>query len=428
MSGHDTAPRRSGTGEHAPHGRPSGAPAPGRTKGTPERAASDRTPGGGRLPLLDVLRGVAILGTLATNVWLFAGPGGDSVILYGTDDLSPFTPFHADPSAATLAEGVFRTIANGKFLALLTLLFGAGLAIQFDSAARRGARWPGPYRWRALLLFVEGTVHFTLVFAGDVLMGYAVVALLVAWLLTRSERTRNTVMWVSVSLHVALMGLVTAALTTLASGPSAVPREAVELYAHGSYPDQVAFRLDHVVGLRLEPVLTFGLMVFMFLLGVRLFRAGAFTDTPAGRAIRARLLRWGMGLGVPLTAATALAGPDWLLLDRYVVAPLVAVGLIGLIGLLLDRASGTGPVASGISSLGRMAMTGYVTQNVVLMFVCYGFGLGLADRMADTGRWWVLVLWAVVSLALVTGAQLWLPRFRQGPLEALQKKVLSRAR
>lgn len=382
----------------------------------------------GRLPLLDVLRGVAILGTLATNVWLFAGPGGEAVALYGLDDLSPFASFLADPSAGHLAEGVFRTLANGKFFALLTLMFGVGLAIQFRSAEKRGTRWPGPYKWRALFLFVEGAVHFTLVFAADVLMGYAAVALLVAWLLTRSERLRNTAMWLSLALNTVLMSLVTAVLVTTPSEPSSVPPEAVELYAHGSYLDLVAFRLDNAVALRVEPVISFGLMVFMFLLGVRLFRAGAFGGDATGRRIRARLLGWGFGLGVPLTAATSLAGSDWFFLDRYVVAPLVALGLVGLVGWLLDRVKGTGPVVSGVSALGRMAMTGYVAQNVILMFVCYGFGLGLADRMAGTGSWWVMGLWAAVSLFLVVASSLWLRAFRQGPLEALQKKVLSRAR
>jgi uncharacterized protein len=383
---------------------------------------------GGRLPLLDLLRGVAIMGTLATNVWLFTGTGGESALLYGNDGLIPFGPFLTDPSAVNLAEGVFRTAANGKFLALLTLLFGVGLAIQFQSAAKRGTRWPGPYRWRALFLFVEGTVHFTLVFAADVLMGYAVVALLVAWLLTRSERVRNAVMWVSLVLHLALMALLTAVLATEPAAHPAMPSEAVDLYAHGSYLDQVAFRLDNALALRAEPIVTFGLMVFMFLLGVRLFRAGAFADDATGRRIRARLLGWGLGLGVPLTAAASLAGPDWFLLDRYAAAPLVALGLIGLVGRVLDRVKGTGPVATGVAALGRMAMTGYVAQNVILMFVCYGFGLGLADRMAGADSWWVMGLWAAVSLFLVVASVLWLRVFRQGPLEALQKKVLSRAR
>ncbi|GAA1464818.1 DUF418 domain-containing protein [Nocardiopsis exhalans] len=389
---------------------------------------AEQVPARGRLPLLDVLRGVAILGTLATNVWLFTGPGGESALLYGNDGLSPFAPFLADPSAANLVEGVFRTAANGKFLALLTLLFGVGLAIQFQSAAKRGTRWPGPYRWRALFLFVEGTVHFTLVFAADVLMGYAVVALLVAWLLTRSDRVRGVVMWVSLALHLALMTLLTAVLATEPVAHPAMPPEAVDLYAHGSYLDQVAFRLDNALALRAEPIVTFGLMVFMFLLGVRLFRAGAFADDAAGRRIRARLLGWGLGLGVPLTVAASLAGPDWFLLDRYAAAPLVALGLIGLVGWVLDRVKGTGPVVTGVSALGRMAMTGYVAQNVILVFVCYGSGLGLADRMAGADSWWAMGLWATVSLFLVAASVLWLRVFRQGPLEALQKKVLSRAR
>ncbi|MET9795984.1 DUF418 domain-containing protein [Nocardiopsis alba] len=382
----------------------------------------------GRLPLLDVLRGVAILGTLATNVWLFTAPGGESVMLYGNDGITPMAAFLDSPSAGTLAEGLLRTVANGKFLALLTLMFGVGLAIQYRSASRRAGRWPGPYKWRALFLFVEGAVHFTLVFAADVLMGYAVVSLLVAWLLTRSERVRNTVMWLALALHLAAMGLLTAALTAFPEEDTGVPAEAIDLYAHGSYTDLVAFRLDNALALRIEPIITFGLMVFMFLLGVRLFRAGAFGADETGRRIRSRLSRWGIGLGVPLTLLTSLAGPNWFLLDRYVVAPLVALGLIGLVGWVLDRVTGRGPVVSGLGALGRMAMTGYVTQNVVLMFLCYGFGLGLTERMADTGPGWVMGLWAALSLSLLVGASLWLRRFEHGPLEALQKRVLARAR
>jgi uncharacterized protein len=56
---------------------------------------------------------------------------------------------------------------NGKFLALL---FGIGLELQYQSARRRGTPWPGWYLWRAALLFVEGLLHYLLVFEFDVLM------------------------------------------------------------------------------------------------------------------------------------------------------------------------------------------------------------------------------------------------------------------
>ncbi|MGQ4271216.1 DUF418 domain-containing protein [Nocardiopsis changdeensis] len=403
-----------------------------RAPDTPAAPAAPGAPAAAsrRLPLLDVLRGVAILGTLATNVWLFAAPGGEANMLF-TASLSPLEAALADPSPATVAEGVFLLLSNGKFLALLTLLFGVGLAIQFRSAAKKGGRWPGPYKWRALFLFTEGLVHFTLVFAADVLMGYAVTSLLVAWLLTRSQRAQNAVMWTCLVLHLAVVGLLTAAYTLFPqpgeqSADGGVPADVVDLYAHGGYLEQIAFRLDNALAMRSEPIITFAFMVFMFLLGVRLFRAGAFGGDAAGRRLRGRLLAWGLGVGVPLNIATALGGADLFFVDRYVAAPVVALGLVGAIGWLVDRADPAGWGIVSLSSLGRMAMSGYVAQNLLCMLACYGVGLGLAARLDGTGPWWVMGLWAAVAALLLAWSTLWLRRFRLGPLEALQKAVLGR--
>nr|WP_246102509.1 DUF418 domain-containing protein [Streptomyces piniterrae] len=390
-----------------------------------------------RLPLLDVLRGVAILGTLMSNVWIFAGPGAEWGVLSGNTGISAGADL---TSLAGMAETVFQSLANGKFLSMLTILFGVGLAIQFRSAAKRGQPWPGRYKWRALFLFAEGTVHFVFVFAWDVLMGYAVVALLVAWLLTRSARAQR-VTWIAMGgLHLAAMTLLTAA-TLLApggktgdgagsgagSGPDA---STVKLYAEGGYTEQIAFRLSHALALRMEPVLSFALLVFLFLLGVRLFRAGAFQGDEAGRRIRRRLAGWGLGIGLPLTTLTVLGGSDFFLLERYGAAPVLAIGYLGLIGMVMDRLRHPGPLASAVTSaltsVGRTALSCYVLQNVLAMLACYGIGLGLASRWADNGPWWVMGLWAAICLVLVTGASLWLRRFEHGPLESVQKRLLRR--
>ncbi|QKZ20797.1 DUF418 domain-containing protein [Streptomyces chartreusis] len=373
------------------------------------------TPAGRRLPLLDVLRGVAILGTLMTNVWIFTGPGAEWGALESGMATGP-------------VESTFGVLANGKFLSLLTILFGVGLAIQYDSAKRRGQPWPGRYRWRALFLFAEGTVHFVLVFAWDVLMGYAVTALLVAWLLTRSERAQRRVMWWAAGIHLTLMVLLTAAIAAAGDGTDdgTVSREVVDLYAHGSYLDQIAFRLENALALRMEPVLTFFLLLFLFLLGVRLFRAGAFGADEAGRRLRSRLLAWGIGLGLPLNAAAALAGPDLFLLARYGTAPLLALGYIGLVGAVVDRVRRPGPLMTGLTSVGRTALSGYVLQNALCVLISYGIGLGLAERLDGTGPWWVVALWATVCAVLMAGSTLWLRRFSTGPLESVQKWALRR--
>ncbi|MET9885286.1 DUF418 domain-containing protein [Streptomyces sp. NPDC006430] len=373
-----------------------------------------------RIALLDVLRGVAVLGTLMTNVWIFASPGSEWSVLQGGLDLPDPV---AEPTAANIAEAVFRFLADGKFLSLLTILFGVGLAVQYDSAARRGEQWPGRYPRRAAFLFLEGTVHFVLVFAWDVLMGYAVTALLVARLLARSEKVRRWVMWAAGAVHLTLIGLVTLAdLAAPDRGPAPPDPAAVDLYAHGSYPAQIAFRLDHALALRIEPVFSFGLLVLLFLLGVRLHRAGAFAPTADGHRIRARMAAWGLGLGLPLGAAAALGGSDFFVLGRYGIAPLIAVGYIGLIGCALDRCRVPG--AGALGSVGRTALSCYVGQNLLCVLLCYGIGLGLADRLGGSGPWWVMGLWAVVCLALVAGSRLWLRRYPRGPLEAVQHRAL----
>ncbi|MGI5376157.1 DUF418 domain-containing protein [Streptomyces sp. CA-251387] len=381
----------------------------------PEISATGR-----RLPLLDVLRGVAILGTLMTNVWIFTGPGAEWGALESSSGELSFG------SPADAVEASFSVLANGKFLSLLTILFGVGLAIQYGSAARRGQPWPERYRWRALFLFGEGTVHFVLVFAWDVLMGYAVTALLVAWLLTRSQRAQRRVMWWAAALHLTVIGLLTAAvLASPGTGDGGtVSRDVVGLYTHGGYLDQIAFRLENAIALRMEPVLTFFLLVFLFLLGVRLFRAGAFGADETGRRLRSRLLVWGLGLGLPLNVAAALGGPDLFLLARYGTAPLLALGYIGLIGALVDRVRRPGPLMTGLTSVGRTALSGYVLQNVLCVLVSYGIGLGLAERLGGTGPWWVVGLWAVVCAVLMVGSTLWLRRFSAGPLETVQKWAL----
>ncbi|WP_228978238.1 DUF418 domain-containing protein [Streptomyces sp. DH12] len=391
-------------------------------------ATAPEATAGRRLPLLDVARGIAIIGTLMTNVWIFTQPGGEWAVLSGGTSGGAFSG-----SAGEAAEGVFRLVADGKFLSLLTILFGAGLAIQYESARRRGLPWPGRYRWRALFLLAEGTVHFVLVFAWDVLMGYAVAALVTAWLLARSERARRRATGWAAGAHLALMGLLTAALVGLAepggSGTDGgVSQRVVDLYAHGGWGDQIVFRLQNAVALRMEPVLTFGLLLFLFLLGVRLLRAGAFGGDDVGRRIRRRMLRWGLGLGVPLNVACATAGPDWFLLGRYGAAPFVAVGYLGLIGVVVDRVRRPGRLTRAVTSLGRTALSGYVLQNVLCACVAYGFGLGLAERLDGAWRpWWVIGLWAAVSALLLVASTLWLRHFTAGPLEALQRRVLGLA-
>ena len=366
--------------------------------------------GPGRVAALDVLRGVAILGTLGTNVWLFAAPGGPAAwISQGFGSGGP-------------VQTTLQTLANGKFLALLTLLFGVGLELQYRSAVRRGKPWPGRYPVRAAILFVEGFVHYVLVFEFDVLMGYAIASLLVAHLVGRSDRAVRA--WAGAVGGVYAAVLLGATALLIAAPDAPVSPSASDPSLTASWPGQVLLRWEYIGLFRIELLMIVPSSVVLFLVGSRLMRAGAFDDTGAGARIRRRLMAVGLGVGVPLNVLTAALGQDWFLVDRYLVPPLVALGLLALGTTLVLRARREpGPVRRGLTGVGRTALSCYVLQNLIAAVLCYGWGLGLAERFADAGPWWVVGLWAAISALLLPAAPWWLRRFERGPLELLMHRV-----
>ncbi|MEV5890638.1 DUF418 domain-containing protein [Nonomuraea fuscirosea] len=350
-----------------------------------------------RIGALDLLRGVAIAGTLGTNIWIFTDPGGPGALL----------GFGADAGGV---ETFLRFLSNGKFLGLLTLLFGVGLELQYRSAVRRGLTWPGRYLWRATLLLAEGILHYVLIFEFDVLMGYAITSMIVAYLIGRSERVVTAWMVAAGTLLLAMVGLLTALLMTMPAGGGTAA-------AHPSgWLAQVELRLRHAAIFRAELLFIVPLGIVLFLLGARLMRAGVFEER--GARLRGRLIAAGIGAGVPLNLLTSFAGPAWFMVDRYLVAPLVALGLLALItSIVLRMRSAPGLLRRGFTNVGRTALSCYVFQNLVAGALCYGWGLGLATRMDGLRPWWVPVAWAGICLLFMTLSSLWLRRFDRGPIE-----------
>ena len=168
------------------------APPPAASRpGTP--APRPTTPDARRIRSLDVLRGIAILGTLGTNIFVWA----QTPAMMAGEGMGAFGPL----------ETMLTQLTNGKFLSLLTIMFGIGLAIQYDAAERRNQRWPAVYAWRGLLLLLDGLLHYVLVFMFDVLMAYAVTGLVVSYLLITSRAMQRVIFAIAASVHLALVTL-----------------------------------------------------------------------------------------------------------------------------------------------------------------------------------------------------------------------------
>lgn len=360
-----------------------------------------------RLRSLDVLRGLAIIGTLGTNIWLFTNPYG--MLGYLAAAVPPGTP----PAWAAVGH-VLQQLAQGKFLGLLTLMFGIGLEIQRRSAVRHGRRWPGRYPWRAGLLLLDGLLHFVLVVEFDVLMGYAITGGVVAYLVATSERRIRVAMIVTGTVHLLVISALTV-LLIITPGSPGYPPLPTDPYADGSWWDLVLLRVHNVAIFRAEPVLITCYSIFMFLLGAKLLRAGALD--PAGAILRRRLMIIGAAGFVADFCIQVLGGADGVLFGRYTTAALVSLGLLAAVTEIVLRTR-PGWLSRRLEQIGRMALSCYVAQNLIASAICYGWGLGLATRMPATWRVpGTMIIFAVTAVLIAAFAAVWQLRFSRGPVE-----------
>ncbi|WP_280350973.1 DUF418 domain-containing protein [Nocardia abscessus] len=376
-----------------------------------------------RLVALDVLRGIAILGTLGTNIWIMTNPEG--LVGYLRD-------LGGQTGGWAWTERVLQQLAQGKFLGLLTIMFGIGLAIQQRSAAKAGRRWPGKYPWRAGLLLLDGFVNFVFVAEFDVLMGYAVTGLVVAFVLATGERAQRRWLLGAATVHVSLLTLIALAMAFAPRQDSAAPRALdPNPYAKGSFWDLVLFRLGNAGLFRVEAIFVFAMSVALFLAGARLFRAGVFG--PEGAQIRKRLMILGFGVAAPIDLAVGIAGGgDLILFTRYGSAPFIGLGILAAVAEWYLRRPRAGFAGRRLTEIGRTALSCYILQNLVASMLCYGWGFGLAARVSPDDRVpFTIGVYLLVALIIAGGAHLWLRRFERGPVEwfwNLSYRTLARER
>lgn len=382
---------------------------------------------GGRIAVVDGVRGFALLGILVINLGAFSNaPGGPPNV---------FTPV---PLGDRVVQTGILAVVESKFFSLFSLLFGLSFAIQIDSAARRGAAFVPRIARRLLALLGFGVLHVLLLWDGDILIVYALVgAILVAF---RNAADRTLLRWAAglLAVPVVLYAVALAALTVARAVPSTAAALAgadrelvavfaggaadrIELLRSGSYAEIARARWTEyaaVAGLLLSRVPT---VLAMFLLGMWAGRVGLLRD-PEAQADRLRRLcrtAWAVGLPVQVAVvAAALVLPPVnalvaLFFNQALAGPVLAVAY-GTSLVLWARGTSGRRVLGVLAHPGRMALTTYLMQSVILSFVFWSWGLGLTGRVSALQG---LGIAAVIFLVQVLVAREWLRRFRYGPLE-----------
>ncbi|MFE1246978.1 DUF418 domain-containing protein [Streptomyces sp. NPDC058735] len=372
----------------------------------------------GRLAAVDALRGFALLGILVVNSAQIMSPHEAEGV--------------RDPGAAPVdhvAAWLVTAAASGKFYLLFSFLFGYSHTLQTDSAERDGANVTARLLRRSLGLVLLGSAHAVLLYTGDILLAYGVLGL-VLW---RARRARpatavKAAVWIYGVFGAVLTGL--GALATAVDEEDGVPDGAIARSVaayRGSAGTVLRENLDRLPLALLGVLLMAPGVLAAFLLGLAAGRRRLLAPGGADGAALRTVAAAGLAVGVPgaVFFASAAQGPlegRWYLLGIGVgtlTAPALSAAYACLLLLLLRSVWGE-RVRRLLVPAGRLALTNYLGQSLVMTFLATAYGLSLYGRLGAAA---VLALaFAVYGLQLAAGTA-WTRRFRHGPAEWLLRVI-----
>ena len=405
--------------------------------GTNSSAAFAPVPQAQRLHVLDIVRGFAVFGILLMNLEAFAGP-----VLSAGSGLDPDLR-----GVDRWADALVYFFVQGKFYSLFSLLFGMGFAVMSQRAEAFGRGFAVLYLRRSLALLGIGLAHALLVWSGDILVTYALVALLL--LAFRQVDGRGLLVlgllcYLGASALIlglgALDGLMqlnpeSAAAWNKAMGEQDAQMQALvegqrQAYGHGSYVEALAQRReDFFAGL--GSLVVIGPMVFgLFLLG-RWFVESRVIVEPQRFPVLYAWLRWGALLAGLLLMSASYRMQPTMSLARIDLHGAIALSLSLWANLLLClaylawlvrglQAPRCAAWLARLAPAGQMALSNYLMQSVACTLVFYGYGLGLFGQMPRAWQLPFALLLFAVQLAL---SRAWLVRFRFGPMEWMWRAI-----
>jgi uncharacterized protein len=360
-----------------------------------------------RQALPDQLRGFALLGIIVVNMPFLA------VSNVGTWELQ------LSNISDKVVAFLIVALAQGKFYLLFAFLFGYSLTLFLKN---RSTNSINRYLRRLVGLALLGAGHAYLFFIGDILMSYSLLGLVLLLFIGRSIRTVLFASAFSYVIGLALLALVffeTRGAENSAGGFVTNPA-ALDHAIKGSFIDAVIGRANVLPeALLVQLVINWFPALSMFLLGLACGRVGLLSDPT--RHIRLWRSCGAVGVLVGLPAGIASA---WLALVPedptgvygiagvvvgFALAPALSAGYVGAIALLSHRRFMTHAEPAG-----RMSLTGYLGESILLAAIFCGWGLGLFGTLSLTQS---LLVALGVWVALEVFAKQWLRSFAYGPFE-----------
>ncbi|RXJ02440.1 DUF418 domain-containing protein [Anaerobacillus alkaliphilus] len=383
---------------------------------------------GDRIITLDIIRGFALLGILLVNMNFFVAP--ELFLLLSGDTLF-------DGAVSKAADGFVTIFATGKFFTTFSFLFGLGFFIFMERVKDKGLSVGKLYFRRILFLLFLGLFHIFILWSGDILLNYALAAFFL--LLFRKSSKETIKKWAiglfSVVIFItaifsflsSLMDNVLAGEMELTTDYSLMVEEALVVFQNGSFSEILSFRLAEEIPFMLSNyIITVPMVLAIFLIGLYVGKKGVLYNISGHLDWIKKVWKNSMIFGVLMTVVYVLLKAELFIVPFYFHEAAVEVlslvsGLvmsffyISSITLLCQKELWLARLKF-LAPVGQMALTNYLLQTVICIFLFNGYGFGFYGKV--TPELGILITVAIFTVQIFL-SKAWMARFKYGPLERL---------
>lgn len=380
-----------------------------------------------RINSIDALRGFALAGVALVHMveQYIAGPPPEGFMegINGIPD--------------QIIQGLITIFFTGKFFALFSILFGLSFSIQMESADQKNVKFEGRFLWRAVLLFLIGSVH-QLFYRGDILTIYAVLApFLIPFY-------RISTKWIFICVGLIFLGIPkfisfmifgSESLTGIHSMMDA-NHEMIKSYfdtiQNGSLLEVFKVNAGYGMLTKIDFQLSFFGRFYAtfgyFLIGLWLGRTGVFKNLLSYAKTIKTVMLWSIVgvmvsivfmIGTFATMDQPIDNSSWKFVLGMNFFDWISISMSSIIlcgFLLLYTKPSWEKRLSFFAPYGRMALTNYVMQSVIGTFILFGWGLGYLGQIRSL---YLFVMALIVIYLQTMFSKYWLKKFKYGPLEWL---------
>jgi len=372
-----------------------------------------------RISSIDILRGFALMGIILVNVLGFNA---------SFFDFGGFYSHLPDPFQEKFYT-IYISLTADKFIFLFSFLFGYGIYLQYKKFKDKSENFTGFFSRRMLALSLFGMAHILLLWAGDILFCYAIAGFVILFLYKLPTKWQLLAgiffyffigIWLTIGVWIPLPNAMSSTCTECLE-------KAKIIYANGSYFDCLILRLQEYLAFR-------NINAFYYLskiIGITIFGFVASKNN-LHQNVKKNKAKWTLILMITaIIGAVSYFGYDKIVdykspfanavyMTGYEFMNIFIAGSYLLFILIMASITSVAEFLKPIALMGRMSLTNYILQSLLLSVIFYGWGFGWFGQTKVTS---VVLIGICVYFFQVLLNVIWFKYYKQGPLEKIWRKL-----